>query len=175
MEIFLKDFDAALKRLHDGRLDELVYHFVECPECHNRILIDKTFARIDSQATNIIAMVIIPLKLPSFNEYVNACRSNAYKGAKMKKQTDEDIMWFINKLPKFEKPIEIHFHWIEGNQKRDYDNISAGKKFILDALVKAGKLKDDNRNFVKGHSDSFEYQKGVWKVILEIKECCDET
>ena len=112
----------------------------------------------------------IPLKLPSLNEYINACRRNAYAGAKMKKDTETQIMWFVKRLPRFENPVTIHFHWIEGNQRRDYDNISAAKKFILDALVKAGKLKDDNRNFVKGYTDTFEYQKGVWKVILIIEE-----
>ena len=44
-----------------------------------------------------------------------------------------------------------------------------GKKFILDSMVKAGKLKDDNRNFVKGFRDDFEYGKSS-KVILEIEE-----
>lgn len=119
---------------------------------------------------NKIAKCEIPLKLPSLNEYINACRKNAYAGAKMKKQTQEDIMWFVKKLPKFEKPISIHFHWIEGNRRRDYDNVASAKKFILDALVKAGKLKDDNRNYVAGFRDTFGYEKGVWKVILEIEE-----
>lgn len=119
---------------------------------------------------NCTAVCSIPLKLPSLNEYINACRKNAYAGAKMKKQTQEDIMWFVKKLPKFDKPINIHFHWVEGNRKRDYDNIASAKKFILDAMVKCGKLKDDNRNYVMGFSDTFGYEKGVWKVILEIEE-----
>ena len=36
-------------------------------------------------------------------------------------------------------------------------------------MVRAGKLKDDNRNFVKGFRDDFEYGKSS-KVILEIEE-----
>lgn len=36
-------------------------------------------------------------------------------------------------------------------------------------MVKAGKLKDDNRNYVVGFEDSFEYADES-KVILEIEE-----
>ena len=111
------------------------------------------------------------MKLPSLNEYINACRKNAYAGANLKKKTETDLMWFINKLPRFENPITIHFLWVEGNRRRDYDNISSGgRKFILDTMVKCGKIKDDNRNYVQGFSDSFEYQKGIWKVVLFIVE-----
>lgn len=54
-------------------------------------------------------------------------------------------------------------------ERRDLDNVCFAKKFILDSMVKAGKLKDDNRNFVKGFRDDFEYGKSS-KVILEIEE-----
>ena len=114
-------------------------------------------------------IIEIPYKFPSFNEYVNECRKNKYAGAKMKKQIEEDIMWYINRLPEFNTSISIHFHWVEGNKKRDLDNVCFAKKFILDSMVKAGKLKDDNRNCVTGFTDTFEYAKES-KVILEIEE-----
>ena len=116
-----------------------------------------------------IFKVEIPFKLPSCNEYINACRYNKYAGAKMKKEIEEKIGFFINKLPSFDKPVKINFHWIEGNKKRDLDGICFAKKFILDSMVKAGKLQDDNRNCVTGFTDTFEYGKES-KVILEIKE-----
>jgi len=111
----------------------------------------------------------IPMRLPSLNEYIRECRANRYAGASMKKEVERDIAYFINKLPKYNKPIKIHFHWVEENKKRDLDNVAWGKKFILDSMVKAGKLKDDNRNYVKGFIDTFEYGKES-KVILEIEE-----
>lgn len=115
--------------------------------------------------------VEIPLKLPSLNEYINACRRNKYVGARMKKEYETLIGFYINRLPKFTKPIQIHFHWVEGNKKRDLDNISGlGKKFILDALVKYHKLTDDNRKYVYAFRDTFEYKKGTTKVVLEIEE-----
>lgn len=111
----------------------------------------------------------IPFRLPSLNQYINECRKNRYAGAKMKKTVDEDIGWYIKLLPKYENPIKIHFIWVEENKRRDLDNVCFAKKFILDSMVKAGKLKDDNRNFVKGFRDDFEYGKSS-KVILEIEE-----
>lgn len=111
----------------------------------------------------------IPFKLPSLNQYINECRKNRYAGATMKKTVEEDIGLYINKLSKYEKPIKIHFHWVEENKKRDLDNVCFAKKFILDSLVKAGKLKNDNRNYVKGFIDTFEYGN-TSKVVLEIEE-----
>ncbi len=111
----------------------------------------------------------ISMRLPSLNEYINECRRNKFAGAKMKKQVEKDIGWFINKIPQYKRPIFIHFHWVEENKRRDLDNVCFAKKFILDSMVKAGKLADDNRNFVSGFTDTFEYAKES-KVILEIKE-----
>lgn len=111
----------------------------------------------------------IPMKLPSLNQYINECRKNKYAGATMKKKVEQDIMWYINKLPTYTSSVNIHFHWVEENKRRDLDNVCFAKKFILDSMVKAGKLKDDNRNCVTGFTDTFEYDKES-KVILEIKE-----
>lgn len=116
-----------------------------------------------------IYRVEIPLKLPSLNEYINECRKNKYAGANMKKQIESDIAIFINKLPRFNNAIKINFTWVESNKRRDLDNICFAKKFILDSLVKSGKMKDDNRNHVVGFTDKFEYDKEN-KVILEIEE-----
>ena len=111
----------------------------------------------------------IPFRLPSLNQYINECRKNRYAGANMKRNVERDIGWYIKKLPRYEKPIKIHFTWIEENKKRDLDNVCFAKKFVLDSMVKTGKLKNDNRNYVVGFEDSFEYGKES-KVILEIKE-----
>ena len=111
----------------------------------------------------------INMKLPSLNDYTKWCRSNKYLAAKKKADIEQEIGLHLMKMPKWDKPIKIHFTWIEGNKKRDLDNICFAKKFILDAMVKYGKLKDDNRKCVTAFTDSFEY--GVETlVVLEIEE-----
>lgn len=114
----------------------------------------------------------IPMKLPSCNEYINACRTGKYVGAKMKAETEDLICFYISKLPEFKNPVKINFHWIESNKRRDLDGICFAKKFILDALVKAGKLKDDNRKCVTAFTDTFSYGKeaGVRIIIEEVKD-----
>ena len=114
--------------------------------------------------------VEIPEKLPGCNEYTKACRANKEYAAKFKRDTEQLIGYYIITLPKFTKPVKIHFHWIEGTKKRDLDNVCFAKKFILDALVKYGRIADDNRKNVYAFTDTFEYNRGTTKVVLEIEE-----
>ena len=111
----------------------------------------------------------INMKLPSLNDYTKWCRGNKYLAAKKKAEIEQEIGLHIMKMPKWDKPIKIHFTWIEGNKRRDLDNISFAKKFILDAMVKHNKLKDDNRKCVTAFTDSFEYGEETL-VVLEIEE-----
>lgn len=111
----------------------------------------------------------IGMKLPSLNDYVDMCRGNRYEAARYKKDIEAVISIFIGRLPRFEAPVRIHFHWVESSRRRDPDNVAFAKKFILDALVKSGKLKDDNRRFVTSFRDTFEYGREA-KVVLTIEE-----
>ena len=114
-------------------------------------------------------IVKIDMKLPSANEYIDVCRTNKYKAAQFKRDVENQIALFLKRLPRFEQPIRIRFHWIEENKRRDLDNIAFAKKFILDTLVKLGKLKDDNRKCVTMFTDTFAYGDEA-KVILDIQE-----
>lgn len=114
----------------------------------------------------------IKQKLPSLNDYIKQCRANKFAGAEMKKKIEYDIWIYIIeqiRSVKIEKPVKITFTWIEENGKRDLDNICFAKKFILDALVKAGILTNDNRRYVSGFTDKFEYADKS-KVIVELEE-----
>jgi Holliday junction resolvase RusA-like endonuclease len=117
----------------------------------------------------MIYTAIIDSKLPSLNDYIRECRANRYSGAEMKKTTEQLISCYIRRLPRFEVPVIITFRWIEENNRRDLDNVAFAKKFILDALVKSGKLKDDNRRYVIGFRDEF-YKGKKAQVILKIQE-----
>lgn len=111
----------------------------------------------------------IDMKMPSLNDYIKWCRGNKFLANKKKAEIEQEIGLYLTKMPKMSNPIKIHFRWVEGNKRRDLDNIAFAKKFILDAMVKYGKLKDDNRKCVTAFTDSFEYSDRT-KVILEIEE-----
>ena len=111
----------------------------------------------------------IDIKFLSFNGYVDMCRRNRYQSAKYKKDIENEIGFYIRSLPRFDNPVRIHFHWIEQNKRRDLDNVCFAKKFILDALVKFGKITDDNAKWVRGFTDTFGYGSET-KVILTIQE-----
>lgn len=114
----------------------------------------------------------IDKRLIGLNEYTNANRYNKYAGAKVKKNEQEYIIWCIKEQlgnTKIDKPVIGHFTWIEENKRRDLDNICFAKKFILDALVEAGVLKDDNRKIITNFTDSFKYADES-KVIVELEE-----
>ena len=108
-------------------------------------------------------------KLPSLNEYIEACRRNPHCGAKMKASTEAAIIPQLAKLPKIDKPVHISFIWHEANKRRDKDNVAAGKKFILDALQKAGKLINDNNDYIAGFTDRFDYSGKEYGCTLIIE------
>ena len=113
--------------------------------------------------------------LPGLNEYVNACRASVYKGARMKKDADELIGWYIRmaiqrgdlKPPK--GAVVVHFTWYEKDGRRDVDNVAFAKKFIFDALVKNKIIRDDRRKYVKGFTDAFREADKDY-ILVELEE-----
>ena len=113
----------------------------------------------------------IDMKLPSLNDYIRICRGNKYQAAAYKAKLEREISYFLVKMPKYDKPVKIHFHWVEGNKRRNYDNICFAKKFILDSMVKYGHMTDDNRKHVTAFTDTFEYgEKTKVMLIVEVAE-----
>lgn len=117
--------------------------------------------------------LIIKGLLPGLNEYISAERRNKYAAAKMKKQTEHYIIWEIKRQlgnKKAVEPVTINYCWVEKNRRRDKDNIAFAKKFIQDALVKAGVLENDGWANIEGFTDSFEVDKKNPRVEVGIKE-----
>ncbi len=71
------------------------------------------------------------------------------------------------------KPIEgesvITFYWFVSG-KHDYDNVRFGAKYILDGMVKSGKLPNDSPKYIVGFGGDYftKVEKGQEKVIVEI-------
>lgn len=76
------------------------------------------------------------------------------------------------------KPVKLHYEFGEKKkgQKRDFDNISAcGHKYINDALVKAGVIKDDAPKYMLPSTDSFVYTDGQPYIKITIREVDDAS
>ncbi len=103
--------------------------------------------------------LIILGKLPGINDYTAANRQHYQKGAKMKKDSQESIIWQIrNQLRGLHitKPVMIKYMFFEPNKKRDLDNISGfAHKVIQDSLVKTKVLDNDGWDNVIGFLDQF--------------------
>lgn len=104
--------------------------------------------------------VFIQGKFPTANEYIDACRRNRYQAAKMKRDAEQLVMLQARRLSPIKQRVRIRFVWHEANRKRDPDNVAFAKKFILDALQRIGKLKNDNAQFIAGFEDWFTYGEG---------------
>ena len=119
---------------------------------------------------------MIPGRLPSLNDYQNACRSHWSKGARMKKQTETYIGWCIQgarcrgDVRPAMGPVVVSFEWHESNKRRDLDNIYSAKKFILDAMQKAGIIKSDSPAHVVGLHDTPPVYDTEDFVIVTIQE-----
>lgn len=114
--------------------------------------------------------------LPSLNDYTKACRGNRYSGATMKKKQEKLICTAIREAvlrgsckPMENYPTSIEIVWYEPNSRRDIDNITFATKFILDALVKSGILKDDSRKYVSEISHRVTTDKGCPRIEVTIK------
>lgn len=107
------------------------------------------------------------------NEYINAERTNKYKGAQMKRQCESVVMHSARSLGKYraERPVYMVYRWYCEDRRKDKDNISSfGRKVIQDALVKAKILKNDGWNDIIGFEDIFYIDKKNPRVVVEIEE-----
>ena len=69
-----------------------------------------------------------------------------------------------------ETPCELVITFFEKTKKRDVDNIQSSVKFILDALQKAGILKNDSRKYVKQIYSTVKDAKEN-RVLVEFANC----
>jgi hypothetical protein len=111
----------------------------------------------------------IPFKLPSLNDYINACRTHPQVGAKMKKSTECDINWAITaaKVKPVANPCVVLMTFVRADRRADIDNVESGKKYILDSLVSCGILQGDSPRYVIAVPSFTVYDKGA-RVIVEL-------
>lgn len=121
--------------------------------------------------------LVVDGRFPSLNDFVNAANRSRWSGADMKRRETKRVRDAALRagLPRMEDRVDIHFHWVEPNARRDLDNIRFAAKFILDGLVVAGVLWDDSRRYVGMLSDSFAIDKRNPRVEITLTASTGET
>lgn len=118
--------------------------------------------------------LIIEGRLPSYNEYIAACRIKGQAGARFKAKDENAVVSYLrfkHKLKPISKPVYMRYRWYEANKKRDLDNISSyGRKIIQDALVKSRVLRNDGWDHITGFSDEFFIDKKHPRIEIDIEE-----
>ena len=117
--------------------------------------------------------IIIPFTLPGLNDYIAAERSHRQKAATMKRQYQDAVIMVIRRQirGKLREPVRMRYLWVEKDRRRDKDNISSfGRKIIQDAMVKAGKLRNDGWQNIQSFSDDFTVDKKRPRVEVIIEE-----
>lgn len=115
----------------------------------------------------------IDYKFTTLNEYINAERGNKYKANKIKQRETDVIKHFVIGKKKITTyPIKITFIWHLTHKRYDLDNVAFAKKFILDGLVKAEILKNDNLTCIQELEDKFIHddKEFVELIIEEVEE-----
>ena len=98
----------------------------------------------------------INTRLITLNEYIQVERGNKFAAAKVKEDLTNKIVYLIKsqKVEKIEGAIDVKIEWFTKDEKQDADNIFFAVEFILDGLVSAKILKNDNRKFVRNISNT---------------------
>lgn len=117
-------------------------------------------------------------KMPSLNELLAASHkgknSRYFHDNTMKKQIQEDLFWQMKAqgLKHVKKgPVDIHITWYEGRKNRDKDNVISSQKMILDALVNARVLGNDNWDWVNQITPRvYASSDKKYRVVVEIIE-----
>ena len=112
--------------------------------------------------------------LAGLNEFIAANRKCWATGNKLKRKNMDMVKAAIYeeglKGYKCREPVGINFYWYEKNQKRDKDNISSAKKYILDAMIEAGLIRNDGWKNVEGFKDRFDIDKDEPRVEVLVFE-----
>lgn len=117
--------------------------------------------------------------LDGLNEYTKACNNHYHDGAKMKRRNQEVVSRAIKEasLKPMYGRVSVTITWVEGLRPdrerfrpRDRDNIAFAKKFVMDALVEAGILKDDSWNRVISYTDEFRINRNNPRIIVTLEE-----
>lgn len=107
---------------------------------------------------------IIDGKVPSLNEYINKMNAHRLTANTFKHNVEQDIKFQLYKQVReqgiqgdfpLKNTADFEFTYVETKKNRDKDNIASSKKFIMDALVAVGIIKNDGWRWVGSFKEDF--------------------
>jgi Holliday junction resolvase RusA-like endonuclease len=114
-------------------------------------------------------LIKIDYAFTTLNEYIKIERENKFAANSVKCRETDVVKHFCKGKKWMSYPCKITFTWHVKDKRKDLDNVAFAKKFILDGLVKAGVLKNDNLNHIIAFEDKVIFDKKEY-VELEINE-----
>lgn len=114
--------------------------------------------------------LVIEGELTALNEFINAERRNRFIAANIKKKETGYCKEVAEasgiELQEDSFPLAVLITWYVKNKRKDADNIAFAKKFILDGLVEAGVLPNDNRKYIQGFADIVKEDKEYQRIEI---------
>lgn len=113
--------------------------------------------------------ITIDYKFVSLNEYIQAERGNKFAAANIKSKETKAVEYYAVGKKWLKFPCKVIFTWHLSNKRKDIDNTSFARKFILDGLVKAEVIPDDNLRYIQGLEDKIVFDDRDY-VEIEFEE-----
>jgi hypothetical protein len=116
--------------------------------------------------------LIIPGRLPSLNEMIDAAKRNIKCYRTMKQNFTEIVAWEAKrqKIPKITEIINPTVIWYLPDCRTDKDNTMAGQKFIFDGPQEAGVLQNDGWRNIGDITHKFEIDRKNTRVEVILQE-----
>lgn len=106
--------------------------------------------------------IFVPGKLPDLNSFTTSAERSYFNRSKTKKKWTERVKSLaVDHISKKYESIYLLLNWQEQHKRRDPDNIAFSIKFILDGLVRANIIPNDNWKHVLGWSNVFKFKKDI--------------
>lgn len=107
---------------------------------------------------------------PDLNDYTRALQRHWAAGAEMKREYTDLVrdLASVTRQPCWDVPVKMLIRWVEEDDRRDIDNVAFAKKFVLDGLVEAGVIADDDQAHVVAFRDEFDVDPDRPRVEVHI-------
>ncbi|PAX51321.1 hypothetical protein [Brunnivagina elsteri] len=106
---------------------------------------------------------------PTLNEQIDLARSDWRASAAVKKLWTNKVADLTQKVDfSFDDKVWLEYHWHLKTFAHDSDNVSAASKYILDGLVDAGIIRNDNLIVIQSPVSHYYYRAKIDGVILRL-------